>query len=209
MKRPVHNLEALLGGPARIGVLRVLAGADSPLTGRQVAAAAGLSHAGATRFLGQLRDDGIVIGTPVGTAVLHRFDSSHPVVRELILPLFEAETVVLPSASAEPTASEINPRIQPYLPAIEQACRRHHVISSAVFGSATQTTADVTPNDLDLLVTFEPLEPKLKAEAYAALVAELESIMGMPVDVMVSTAIKNPYLAQEIERTKVALYEVA
>ncbi len=104
-------------------------------------------------------------------------------------------------------AARVNPRVRPYLAAIEDACRRHRVISAALFGSATQPTSDIIPNDLDILVTFAPLEPRMKAQEYAALSAELEAIMGMPVDVMVSTAIRNPCLSDEIERTKVVLYE--
>lgn len=211
----IHTLEDLLGGPGRIGVLRTLACASGPLTGRQVAAAAGLSHAGATRVLSRLHDAGIVTRVEVGRAMLHQLDPTHPVVTDLVLPLFEAEQSLLGAvdagddAATSPAHARINPRVRPHLAAVEDACRRHHVVSSAVFGSATQGEASVVPNDLDVLVTFAPLEPRMKAQEYAALAAELEAIMGMPVDVMVSTAVRNPYLAQEIERTKVVLYEVA
>lgn len=210
----IHTLEDLLAGTGRIAVLRVLVSADAPLTGRQVARASGLSHAGATRVLARLHDAGLVRSRPVGRAVLHELERAEDVVHELVLPLFEAERRLLGAGSDASSrrvaeARQVNPRIRHHLAAIEDACRRHHVVDAAIFGSATQVGEDVVPNDLDVLVTFAPLEPRMKAEEYAALTAELEVIMGMPVDVMVSGALRNPYLAQEIERTKVVLYEAA
>jgi len=209
----IHTLEELLAGPARIAVLRTLVSAEGPLTGRQVAKLSGLSHAGAGRVLARLHDAGLVARAEVGRATLHELDRSQPVVAELLLPLFTAEQDLLkqpsPAPANDPTAALVNARVRPHLAAVQDACRRHRVVSSALFGSATQTEAGVIPRDLDILVMFEPLEPRMKAQEYAALAAELEEIMGMPVDVMVSTAIRNPYLAEEIERTKVVLYEVA
>lgn len=210
----IHSLEDLLAGTGRIAVLRALVFADAPLTGRQVAGIAGLSHAGAMRALTRLHDAGLVVRRPVGRALLHELDRRHPMVDELIAPLFAGEQRLFgaqakAAADPSPIARRVNPRVRPHLAAIEDACRRHHVIAGALFGSATQTDNDVVPRDLDLLVTFAPLEPRMKAEEYAALSAELEEIMGMPVDVMVSTAVRNPYLAEEIEGTKVVLYEAA
>ncbi len=214
MSTSIHNLEDLLAGPGRIGVLRALAEAERPLTGRQVAAVAGLSHAGATRVLTRLSGAGLVSRVSAGRAMLHELDRTNSVVVGLVLPLVDAERKLLRHDVATvddttPIAQRVNPRVHPYLAAIEDACRRHRVIAGALFGSATQTSGDVVPGDLDVLVTFAPLEPRMKAQEYAALSAELEAIMGMPVDVMVSTAIRNPYLSDEIERTKVVLYEAA
>lgn len=214
MIRSIHTLEDLLAGTGRIAVLRVLVRADDPMTGRQVARAAGLSHAGATRILSRLTEAGLVICREVGRAKLHHLNREDPVAELLIAPLFEAERRLAgvegsSPLEAETVASRVNPLIRPRLVAIEDACRKHHVVACALFGSGTQTAGDVVPGDLDVLVTFAPLEPRMKAEEYAALSAELEAIMGMPVDVMVSTAVRNPYLAKEIERTKVVLYEAA
>lgn len=210
----IHTLEDLLAGTGRIAVLRALVRADGSMTGRQIARSAGLSHAGATRILSRLTDAGLVIRREVGRANLHHLNRDDPVVERLVVPLFEAEErlagVEVSSAPEKGSvAARVNPLIRPRLTAIEDACRRHHIAECALFGSATQAAEGVVPGDLDVLVTFAPLEPRMKAEEYAALAAELEAIMGMPVDVMVSTAVRNPYLAEEIERTKVVLYEAA
>lgn len=209
-----HIIEELLGGAGRIAILRVLAFAEAPLTGRQVAAAAGLSHAGGMRALDRLVALGVVDRVAVGRALLHRLDRQHALVGALVLPLFESEAelvgvVALESANDDPRLVRINARVRPKVSAIESSCRRHHVSRAALFGSATQTADAVIPSDLDILVTFESLEPRMKAEQYASLTAELERIMGMPVDVMVSSAVRNPYLQAELERTQVVLYEVA
>jgi predicted nucleotidyltransferase len=214
MTETSHILEELLGGPGRIAVMRALVFADSPLTGRQVAIASGLSHAGAMRALDRFVRIGIVDRVPVGRALLHQLDRDHEFVTELALPLFESEAalvgiVALESASDDPRLVRINARVRSKVSAIESTCRRHHVKRAALFGSATQVDDAVVPADLDILVTFEPLAPRVKAEHYAALSSELERIMGMPVDVMVSTAVRNPYLREELERTQVVLYEVA
>ncbi|NTU70961.1 MAG: hypothetical protein HGB10_03955 [Coriobacteriia bacterium] len=184
------------------------------ITGRHIARLAGVSQAGAARALEHLADLGVVTRRSVGRAVLHELARENPLVQRIVTPVFEAERnlPVMPIARAEadPSVSaRVNPHVRPHLAALEAACRRHRVIASALFGSATQVEQGVVPNDLDILVTFEPLEPRMKAQEYAALAAELESIMGMPVDVMVSTAVNNAYLADEIERSKVVLYEVA
>ena len=213
MKSDSHILEDLLAGTGRIGVLRVLFGSTRPLTGRQIASLAGMSHAGAMRVLDRLVAMGVVLRTPVGRAFLHELDRDNAVVSTIVVPLFDAEGSLTTTSdavlAAEAPAPGINESVRPHLAAIEASCRRHHVSRAALFGSATQAERDVVPSDLDLLVTFEPLEPRVKAEAYAELTEELERIMGMPVDVMVSTAVRNPYLREELERTQVVLYEVA
>jgi len=213
MKSSSHTIEDLLAGTGRIAVLRALAAAPGPLTGRQVASLAQTSHAGAMRVLDRLVAMGVVLRTPVGRAFLHELDRDNAVVSAIVVPLFEAEGL-LPTAThallaAEARVPYVNETVRPHLSAIEASCRRHHVVRAALFGSATQTESGVVPSDLDLLVTFESLAPRMKAEAYAELTEELERIMGMPVDVMVSTAVRNSYLAEEIERTQVVLYEVA
>jgi predicted nucleotidyltransferase len=90
-----------------------------------------------------------------------------------------------------------------------EACRRHRVSRAALFGSSTQVDAAVEPRDVDILVTFESIPPGMRAGEHAALLEELEGILGMPIDLVVSTAVRNPYPKDEIGRTEVVLYEIA
>ncbi|TLM98854.1 MAG: MarR family transcriptional regulator [Actinobacteria bacterium] len=208
-----NNLESLLGGPGRIAVLRVLVDAAGPLTGRQVAVEAGLSPAGAMRVLDRLCERGLVVRVRVGRALLHELDRTNELVSRLLLPLFEGERLLAAEAAAthtaHPRAADVNPMIRPHLEAIEQACRRHRVGRAALFGSATQPSHLIVPSDVDVLVTFEPLDPTTKAREYAALAVELERLLAMPVDVMVSTAPRNAIMQAELDRTQVVLYEDA
>ncbi len=91
--------------------------------------------------------------------------------------------------------------------AIEAACKRHGVARLHVFGSALRD--DFSPqgdSDVDLLVEFGPMEPYARAEAYFDLLDELRMILSIEVDLVVEGAVKNRYIAQDIERTKQMLY---
>ena len=107
-----------------------------------------------------------------------------------------------------PEAIGLNPAVLPKVPAIIDACRRHGVLSAALVGSSTQPDPAVAPADLDILVTLDPAQEDY-AGRYFGLLADLERITGMSVDLMEAGAVKNPYLRQEFERTKVVLYEAA
>jgi len=102
----------------------------------------------------------------------------------------------------------LNPAVRAKVPAIIDACRRHGVLYAALIGSATQPDPAVVPADLDMLVTLDPT-PEGYARRYFDLVADLERLMGMPVDLIESGAVRNPHLMREFERTKVVLYEAA
>jgi hypothetical protein len=82
--------------------------------------------------------------------------------------------------------------------AIEAACKRHGVARLHVFGSALR--------DVDLLVEFGPMEPYTRVDAYFELLDELRRILTVEVDLVVEGAVRNRYIAQDIERTKQMLY---
>lgn len=102
----------------------------------------------------------------------------------------------------------LNPAVRPLVPEIIDACRRHGVLYAALIGSSTQPNPAIAPADLDILVTLDPT-PEGYAQRYFDLLADLELIAGMPVDLVEAGAVKNPYLMREFERTRVVLYEVA
>jgi len=61
-------------------------------------------------------------------------------------------------------------------------------------------------SDLDFLVEFDPLPPGAYTDAYFGLLEALQSLSGRPVDLVVGSAIKNPYFRQSVELTKMLLY---
>ena len=90
--------------------------------------------------------------------------------------------------------------------AIAEACRRHGVKSLEAFGSSLRDAFRPDESDVDLLVEFGPLEGYARVEAYFGLIDELRCILGRNVDLVVLGAVKNQYIARDIERTKQILY---
>ena len=90
--------------------------------------------------------------------------------------------------------------------AIAQACKRHGVIRLDVFGSALRADFRPDESDLDLLVEFGPMEPYARVDAYFGLLEELRALLGPKIDLVMVGAVKNPYIASDIERTRQMLY---
>lgn len=85
-------------------------------------------------------------------------------------------------------------------------CRRHRVARLAVFGSALRDDFDPQQSDLDFLVEFQPLPPGNYADAYFGLKEGLETLFQRPVDLVVESAIKNPYFLKSVQQNKHGLY---
>ncbi len=92
------------------------------------------------------------------------------------------------------------------LDAIVEACERHGVIRLDAFGSAIRDEFQSGRSDVDLLVELGSMEPYARVDAYFGLLEDLRAILGEQVDLVISGAVKNPYIAREIARTKELLY---
>lgn len=90
--------------------------------------------------------------------------------------------------------------------AISQLCARFGVVRLDVFGSALRDDFRPGESDVDLLVVFAPMEPYALADAYFGLLDELRGLLDGEVDLVMADAVKNRYIAREIERTKQLLY---
>ena len=100
----------------------------------------------------------------------------------------------------------MNPEINHRQHDLEKLCRRFHVRRLEVFGSAA-TGRDVPgKSDIDFLVEFEPLPRGAYADNYFGLLEALASLFNRPVDLVVASAIRNPYFLQSVEQTKTILY---
>ena len=89
--------------------------------------------------------------------------------------------------------------------AIAEACARHGVVRLDAFGSALRDDFRPGESDLDLLVEFAPMEPYARVDAYFGLLEALRALLG-EVDLVMAGAVKNPYIARDIERTRQMLY---
>ena len=89
---------------------------------------------------------------------------------------------------------------------LELLCRRYHVRRLELFGSAAAGLYRPGQSDLDFLVEFEPLPPGTYADTYFGLLESLEQLLGQRVDLVVASAIKNPYFRQSVEQVRALLY---
>jgi uncharacterized protein len=90
--------------------------------------------------------------------------------------------------------------------ALVQACARFGVARLDVFGSALRDDFRPGESDLDLLVEFRPMHPHDLVDAYFGLLDELRAVLDVEVDLVMADAVKNRFIAADIERTKQPLY---
>ncbi len=90
--------------------------------------------------------------------------------------------------------------------AIAKVCARFGVTRLDVFGSALRDDFRLGESDVDLLVEFHPMDRFALVDAYFGLLDELRELLAADVDLVMSDAIKNRYIAANVERTKQALY---
>lgn len=86
------------------------------------------------------------------------------------------------------------------------ACATFGVKRLEAFGSVTREDFDESRSDLDFLVEFLPGPVEVMAERYFGLLGRLERIFGRPVDLIMRSAVRNPYVGREIDRTREPVY---
>ena len=89
---------------------------------------------------------------------------------------------------------------------IVKACERYGVARLDVFGSALRDDFRPGESDLDLLVEFKPMKPYERVEAYFGLLDDIRKLFNQKVDLVMTGAIKNQYIARDIDQTKQLLY---
>ncbi len=87
-----------------------------------------------------------------------------------------------------------------------ELCRRHHVRTFELFGSAANGDFDPEQSDLDFLVDFLPLEPGHRANAYFGLLFGLEDLFRRKIDLVETSAIQNPYFLKTVNQSRTVLY---
>jgi uncharacterized protein len=90
---------------------------------------------------------------------------------------------------------------------LERICRQHHVRRIELFGSATGSGFDPAKSDLDFLVSFEDLDIGQYADVYFGLLEDLQAIFQRPVDIVMDSAIQNPYFREAVDSTRTLIYE--
>jgi predicted nucleotidyltransferase len=89
---------------------------------------------------------------------------------------------------------------------ITALCRMHKVRSLHAFGSVVK--GGLKPeSDIDLLLDLPLEDPEAFSEHYWALDQALSDLFRRPVDLISKRALRNRYFIQELDRTKIPLYE--
>ena len=88
---------------------------------------------------------------------------------------------------------------------IRDICRQHHILSLSVFGSVlTEKFND--KSDIDLLVSFKPLEFGEYADNYFQTAESFEKIFNRRVDLVTDKSLSNPYFIDAVNSTKQQIY---
>lgn len=100
----------------------------------------------------------------------------------------------------------MHPTIETRRDELAALCARHGVRRLDLFGSAATGRFDPQTSDFDFLVDFESAPPAEMADRYFGLLESLEALLGRPVDLVMSSAIRNPYFRQAVESSRTLLY---
>ena len=88
---------------------------------------------------------------------------------------------------------------------IIEICKQHNILTLFVFGSVL--TENFTENsDIDLLVSFKPLELGEYADNYFKTAESFEKVFNRPVDLITDKSLNNPYFINSVNATKKLIY---
>ena len=88
---------------------------------------------------------------------------------------------------------------------IKALCKAYNVRNLFAFGSVcTDQFSD--KSDIDLLVTFNPMDFGDYADTYFELADKFEKLFHRPVDLVTDKSLKNPYFIHSVNQTKTLLY---
>ncbi|MDQ3548454.1 MAG: nucleotidyltransferase domain-containing protein [Chloroflexota bacterium] len=102
------------------------------------------------------------------------------------------------------------PLIEQHLEAINALCREFGVVRLELFGSAATSAFDPERSDIDFLVEYPPdydFGPWLAR--LQDLEADLETLLGRKVDLVMTTALRNHWFRREAEKTRTVIYSAS
>ena len=89
---------------------------------------------------------------------------------------------------------------------IKSLCIIHNVKNLFAFGSIC-TDKFNDDSDIDLLVSFNPMDYSDYADSYFDLAEKFERLFKRQVDLVTDKSLKNPYFIDSVNKTKTLLYE--
>jgi predicted nucleotidyltransferase len=88
---------------------------------------------------------------------------------------------------------------------VKDLCKSHNVSTLFAFGSVC-TDKFSEKSDIDLLISFSPMDYGDYADNYFELADKLEGLFQRPVDLVTDKSLSNPYFIESINKTKTLLY---
>jgi uncharacterized protein len=89
---------------------------------------------------------------------------------------------------------------------IHELCRKYNVLRLDLFGSALRDDFEPDRSDLDFLVEYKEMPPEDRANSFFGLWFGLQDLFGCEVDLIERKTVKNPYIGQSINATRVMVY---
>ena len=80
------------------------------------------------------------------------------------------------------------------------------IVDTSAILAAASTSFRRDDSDLDFLVQFEAPDVPGYADRYLGPLEALGEVFGRPIDLVVESAITNPYFRATVERTRTCLY---
>jgi uncharacterized protein len=88
---------------------------------------------------------------------------------------------------------------------IRALCSKFGVKNLYAFGSVCTDKFSKT-SDVDLLVSFQPMEYGEYADNYFIVADRLEQLLSRPVDLVTEKSLSNPFFIKSINQTKTLIY---
>ncbi|MDE2901808.1 MAG: nucleotidyltransferase domain-containing protein [Chloroflexota bacterium] len=89
---------------------------------------------------------------------------------------------------------------------VGKLCRHYRVQRLDLFGSASVRGHLTEDSDLDFVVEFQPEAMGAYADAYFGLLEALERLFGRSVDLVIDSAIRNPYFREAVDESRTLVY---
>jgi uncharacterized protein len=93
------------------------------------------------------------------------------------------------------------------LESLKDLCKTHHVKTLYAFGSSVNDTHFSEDSDVHIIVSLDISDPLDRGENLISLWNNLELLLQRKVDLLTESSLKNPFLIDAINNSKVKLYD--
>ena len=102
--------------------------------------------------------------------------------------------------------TDMDPLIEGKREELNRLCERFNVQRLELFGSAADGSFNPETSDLDFLVEFLPLQAGEHFDAYFGLLEALQVLFQRRVDLVESSAMRNPYFIRRVNESRTSIY---